>query len=387
MYTNLINSLYNKDYKEAYEKYISDLKSAEYGLKLSKKDPEIFAREMDRIYTINYENFMVEKYNEAFENTSGISKVTTEKILNLYSSKVRADYAKYALENSADYEKDVSDTLKDVYYFRNDEKATKYFTVANILFQFDEEQQKSYNSLSAQLEANKGQVGYDQILADIESLYNSIEPVIRQYNELTGEYEVVDNNSNFSVDDIVYENIQIELQTAQTTESANVIGDTINDLIYRYNEDPGMFNAEVPYVIGVDSEGKAVSSFVEEFNKAGLDLYDNGKGEIGDMAVARSQYGVHVLIYTGKCVNLFDGIDSTFSLSTSTKVDENAKEAIEVLYSTRVNPMIDKTYFDVLYDELVSDNTSYFQSANANFLREDYSFKVYRGRIADSLKD
>ena len=41
---------------------------------------------------------------------------------------------------------------------------------------------------------------------------------------------------------------------------------------------------------------------------------------IGDMAVARSQYGVHVLIYTGKCVNLFDGIDSTFSLSTSTKV-------------------------------------------------------------------
>lgn len=386
IYDNLVKSLYNQDYKDAYAKYVEDLKSAEYGLKLSKKENEIFAREIDRIYNINYENFMVEKYNESFENTSVISNVTTEKILNLYSSKVRADYTKYVLENSDSYKNDMSDNLKDVYYYKNNDGDIKYFTVANILFQFDDDQQASYNSLSAQLEANNGKDGYDEIAEEIESLYTNIEPVIRQYNEKSGEYEVIDNDSNLSVDDIIAEKIKIELQNAQTTESVNVIGDTINDLIYRYNEDPGMFNAEVPYVIGVE-DGKAVSNFVEEFNNAGLDLYNNGNGKVGDVAVARSQYGIHVLIYTGKCENLFDGINSKFNLTTSNDVDAQGRQAIEVLNSTRVNPMVDKTYFDVLYDELVKDNSTYFQSANANFLREDYQFKVFKGRFASSLKD
>ena len=149
-----------------------------------------------------------------------------------------------------------------------------------------------------------------------------------------------------------------------------------------------MFNATVPYVIGVDEKGNAVSSFVEEFNDAGLELYDNGNGDVGDVAVCRSQYGIHVLVYTGLCQNLFDGIDSTFNLAVDSSANEkDGKNAIEVLYSTRINPLVNKTYFDALYDELVADNSSYFQTANSNFLREDYEIKVYRGRIAESLKD
>jgi len=387
IYDNLVKSLYNDEYEKAYENYLRDLKSSEYGMKVVKTKKAVFEREIARLYKINYENLMVEKYTESFVSTNNFSNITVQDVLSLYSSKVRADYAKYAIEKDSVYDKDVADNLKDVYYFNNDDKATKYFTVANILFQFSETQQASYNSLTAQLEANKGKDGYDTIQTQIDNLYNQIDPVIRQYNHITGEYEEIDNTGNLSVDDIISENIEIVLQNAQTTGNANVIGDTINELIYKYNEDPGMFNAEVPYVIGVDSKGKAVSSFVEEFNDAGLELYDNGNGEIGDVAVAKSQYGIHVLIYTGKCQNLFDGINSSFNLSSAESLDEEAKEAIEVLYSTRVNIMLDKTYFDVLYDELYKDNFNYFQTANANFLRDDYDFTVYRSRIAESLQD
>lgn len=388
IYENFIISLYNDDYKEAYEKYYKDLKSAEYGMKLSTNSKEVFEREIQRLYNINYENYMVEKFTESFVNSSNVSNITTNDILSLYSSKVRADYTSYVLEKDSGYDTDVSDTLKDVYYFKNDDESTKYFTVANILFQFDEDQQETYNTKSAELEANKGKDGYDTILAEIESLYTQIEPLIRQYNEVTGEYEEIDNTSNLTVDDIIYDKIEIVLKNAQTTGSVNVIGDTINDLIYQYNEDPGMLNAEVPYVIGVNKEGKAVSNFVDEFNDAGLELYDNGNGQIGDMAIAKSQYGIHVLIYTGKCENLFDGINSSFNLvGASSESNEEGQKAIEILYRTRVNIMLDKTYFDVLYDELYNDNFTYFQTANANFLREDYEIKVYRGRIADSLKD
>lgn len=387
LYDNFVKSLYNKDYEKAYEKYLKDLKSAEYGMKLSSVSKEVFEREIERLYKVNYENYLVQKYTEELLSSSNVSNITTEDILNLYSSKVRAGYTKYVLENNSSYSSDVSDKLKDVYYFKNDNESTKYFTVANILFQFDDNQQATYDSLSKELESNKGKDGYDAIKAQIDGLYTQIEPVIRQYNDVTGEYEVVDNTGNLTVNDIIYDKIEVVLKNAQTTGNVNVIGDSINDLIYKYNEDPGMFNAETPYVIGVDSEGKAVSSFVEEFNDAGLELYDNGNGQVGDVAIAKSQYGIHVLIYTGKCENLFDGINSSFNLTSSTSSDEDAQKAIEVLYSTRTNIFVDKTYFDVLYDELYSDNSSYFQSAHTNFLREDYQIKIYRGRFADSLKD
>lgn len=388
IYENFVKSLYNEDFEEAYQNYYSDLKTAETGLKLSTKSKDVFEREIDRLYKINYENYVVQKYSESFLSSSDVSNVTVNDILSLYSSKVRADYASYVLEQSTSYSDDVSDNLQDVYYFKNDENSNKYFTVANILFQFDDNQQSKYNDLSAKLENNNGQSGNDTTLEEIDSLYAQIEPVIRQYNNITGEYEVIENTYDLSVEDIIEQKIEIELKTAQTTGSVNLIGDTINDLIYRYNEDPGMFNATVPYVIGVDSEGKAVSSFVEEFNDAGLKLYDNGKGQVGDVAVCRSQYGIHVLVYTGACQNLFDGIDYSFNLAkTVSNNDKDGKHAIEVLNSTRINPLVNKTYFDVLYDELVTDNSSYFQTAHTNFLRENYEIKVYRGRIADTLKD
>lgn len=393
IYDNFVKSLYNENYEKAYQNYLKDLKVAEYGLKLSKNSKEIFEREIERLYKINYENYMVEKYTESFENDENISNITTQDILNLYSSKVRAGYTQYVLEKDSGYDDNISSSLKDMYYFKNDNESTKYFTVANILFKFDDAQQAKYNTLKSQLDANSGKDGYDSIVAQIDDLYAQIEPVIRQYNEVTDEYEEIENINNLTVDDIIYNDeiqisLQTALQTAQTTENVNIIGDTINGYIYKYNEDGGMFNADMPYVIGVDVNGDAVSSFVDEFNDAGLDLYNNGNGKIGDIAVTRSQYGIHVLVYTGACENLFDGINSTFNLaSTTTEDDERAENAIVKLYNTRVNPLVDKTYFDVLYDELYTDNFTYFQSANSNFLREDYSIKVYRGRIADSLKD
>ncbi len=48
--------------------------------------------------------------------------------------------------------------------------------------------------------------------------------------------------------------------------------------------------------------------------------------------------------------------------------------------------LVDKTYLDLLYDEIYQDNYAFFEQANINFLRENYEIKVYQGRFADSLK-
>lgn len=383
IYDNFLNkSFTSKDYETAFKYYLSDLKSAEYGMKLSTDTKSIFEREIERLYKINYENYIIQKYSFENRKSSDISPVTTDEILKLYSSKVRAGYTKYVVENDSTYNDNVSQNLSDIYYFRNDEDVNKYFTVANILFQFTDEQKSEYEKINAKL---NGDEPYDSYEEDMNVLYNSIIPVIRQYNEDTGVYDEIDNEFNLSVNDIIYDKIEIALSNAQATKNDGVIGDTINNFIYTYNQDPGMFNAASNYVIGIDKDGKAVSSFVEEFNDAGLKLYNNGQGKVGDMEIARSSYGIHVLVYTGECKNLFDGIDENFELSGNT-ISQEGEDALLVLANTRVNKLVDKTYLDLLYDEIYQDNFSYFEQANINFLRERFDIKTYKGRFPSSLK-
>ena len=363
----------NDDYKKAFDNYFSDLRATEYGQNLSTDAPSVFEREIDRLYKVAYENYVVEKYSYSNRNLDSISSITPSQIVDLYTSKVRQSYTQYVLENDSNYDTNVQENLNDVYYFKNGNDDTKFFTVANVLFMFTDEQQDEYDAIVAKMEADDGgyyQVQYQQ---DLDRLYSQITPVLRVYNESTGVYEEVEDTNGLTVAN-VYNNMIISLANAKN-ESVNAIGDTINNFIYTYGEDTGMFNAESNYVIGIDSEGNAVSSFVESFNDAAIELYDNGNAEIGDISgLVRSEYGIHVLIYTGACENLFDGITSSFSLS---------ENAIETLYTTRVNLLVDKTYFDVLYDEIYSDNYSYFESTNLNFLRQNYNITEYTGRYSD----
>ena len=382
---DVLNS--NENYQKAYSNYLNDLLASEYGQNLSTNAVEVFEREIERLYEVAYQNYLLEKYSYSNrgENTSSIS---ASQIVNLYTNKVRASYAQYALENDSNYDSDVQDSLNEVYYFKNDNDSTKFFTVANVLFMFDDDQKAEYDRLTALREEsivseeNNKDPEYtaSEYNQDMDRLYGSIKPVVRVYNELTGIYEEVElaSDDDTTVNDI--HNLMVrELETAQLSGDVNIIGDQINEYIYEYNEDTGMFNAENNYVIGIDSEGNAVSSFVDSFEEAAVELYNSGKGQVGDISgLVRSEYGIHVLIYTGVCENLYDGITPSFTLS---------EEAIEKLYTTRVNILVDRTYFDVLYDELYADNFTQFEDANVQYLKDTYfTITEYSGRFNDLLE-
>lgn len=375
IYENFVESLSNNNYKKAFNRYFRDLKISEYGMNLSKDAKSVFEREIDRLYKVIYENYMLNKYSDSNKNVGDISSVSASQIVDLYASKARASYTQYVIEADSSYDSNMQSSLDTMYYIKGGEGANKYFTVANILFKFTDAQQTRYNTLKAKYQSNDGGYSYADYKRDVDNLYAQITPVVREYNAETGSYEEIE--SELTVEQ-AYTIIKNTISSSQLSGDANAIGDAVNEFIYVYNEDTGMFNATNNYVIGVDENGNAVSNFVTSFNDAGLELYDNGKGEIGDISgLVRSEYGIHILVYTGACQNLFDGIDSSFELDDS---------AIEVLYSTRVNPLVDKTYFDVLYDEIYTDNYSHFETANLNFLRKNYSIKEYQARYSDLTK-
>ena len=370
----------NQDYKDAFKEYTRQLRISEYGLGLSQDTPSLFDREIQRLYTVAYENYMIQKYSYSNRNLNKISSVTVSDILNRYSSLVRSSYTQYVIEQDESYDDNMQSSLNDIYYYRTDSDATKFFTVANILFMFDEDQQAEYEALTAS-NTNDGGMSNAEYQQKLDALYASIKPVVRVYNEELDIYEEVESDK--TVADVCKEIYQA-LYNAQINGSVNEIGDVINDFIYRYNEDTGMFNADSNYVIGIDSEGEVVSSFVDSFNTASVKLYNSGTGKFGDSVLTGntndyteglvpSEYGLHLIIYTGACENLFD------SLSVS---DE---QAIEKLNNTRVNPLVDKTYFDVLYDEIYQDNYSYYESINLEYLKENYNITIYRGRYSDLI--
>ena len=370
----------NQDYKDAFKEYTRQLRISEYGLGLSQDTPSLFDREIQRLYTVAYENYMIQKYSYSNRNLNEISSVTVSDILNRYSSLVRSSYTQYVIEQDESYDDNMQSSLNDIYYYRTDSDATKFFTVANILFMFDEDQQAEYEALTAS-NTNDGGMSNAEYQQKLDALYASIKPVVRVYNEELDIYKEVESDK--TVADVCKEIYQA-LYNAQINGSVNEIGDVINDFIYRYNEDTGMFNADSNYVIGIDSEGEVVSSFVDSFNTASVKLYNSGTGKFGDSVLTGntndyteglvpSEYGLHLIIYTGACENLFD------SLSVS---DE---QAIEKLNNTRVNPLVDKTYFDVLYDEIYQDNYSYYESINLEYLKENYNITIYKGRYSDLI--
>lgn len=361
----------DEDYQKAFLEYARALRLSEYGQNLSTDTPSLFDREIQRLYNLSYENYMITKYSYSNRNSSDVSSITTSDILNMYSSKVRADYTEYVLEGDSGYDEDMQNSLNEMYYIRQDSDATKFFTVANVLFKFTDEQQEEYDAIMA-LSTDDGGLTSDQINQRLDRLYAQITPVVRTYNENTDIYEEVENHS-YTISDI-YNIMSSALSSAKATGNVNYIGDTINDFIYQYNEDTGMFNATNNYVIGIDSEGEVVSSFVDSFNEAAVALYDNGNGQIGDISgFVRSEYGIHVLIYTGACENLFDSINVS------------DQEALEKLYDTRVNILVDKTYFDVIYDEIYVDNYTYFENNHMRYLRQEYTITEYQGRYDDLL--
>ena len=377
-----------KNWKSAINKYLSDVRK-NYSYKKFAGDKECFIFEMQRVYKILHDNYVVEKYetiyNKANYRDDNLANVTVDDVLKLYSSKVRTDYADYVLnKNTSGFESSIlSDVASVDYVLQQNDVANyvpaNYFYVGYVKLQFNDAQKARLAYLQGEAKAYMSEA---EIKKEIDKLYGSVMATVR--DEKTGEK----TETTISAAQLL-QNINYDVQNA-----GNFVGDEETDkfvlqdkaeafrkYLYLYSDDDALKGAERNSVFGVrGDEVLAGSTFSgkEDVEKAILALHQGGAGSTS--GVVRADDGVYVFFHAGNIENPIPVLDGKFDASTR-------EENILRLASTMLNIFDKKTIFDSLYETLTTDNFSVFENMNLQNLRSGLVKESGINRITNNIKD
>ena len=334
---------------QAMQRYIKQLKSNEKEKKLSTVDAEVWAREVERIYKNTLESLYLTKFEELYEAQFNISLQT---LISRYVSLTREDYINYANETTFNsYFSAAKENISGVYYHPTEE----FFKVSHILMQYSSEQQAIVDQAKSDRDA-----GYISG-AEYKAIIDSITAAIRG-NEKS--FETGLETGNTPLASSVLESLQLELAGKSYEQQTQIF----NNYIYRYNTDPGIMNAEKPYVVGLTQ-----SDMVEAFTNASRDLNSaNIKGAISGLVA--TEYGVHIIMFLGKVENLVTISDiSTFN---------NNSIDIERVFNYKLYDLNTKTMLDQIYDMVKTSQSTSYQNMLLSQYRANSQIRKYESKYS-----
>ena len=298
-----------KDWKNAYNKYLADIKK-NYSYEKFKSDKDRFIFELDRIYSIMKDNYVVEKYeaiyNEQKKQDSRVSNVTVDDVLKYYSAKVRVDYTSYVLENgTSSFESSILSDVGSVDYILEGNNASNYFYVAPIKIEMTSTQKTELEKLKTDL-AN-GSKDIETYEAEVNKIYNSLAATVRnsETGEKTGtisalellkkintdiakyQYLTIESLSNGQKEDAEKDGLTLETYVErQNTEIAYKKAAAYRTYLYLYNDDDTLKGADYNTVFGVNSANEVLANETfkdnEKVKEVILALYNDGNAKVGD---------------------------------------------------------------------------------------------------------
>ena len=356
-----------------------------------------FMFELDRIYDILKDNYMVEKYEQIYNRLassgSTVTNVKVADVVKYYENNVVADYEKYK-SDAETFETDILSSSTSPNYINSSE--AKYFNVAVIKIAFEEgkkealdtkltngmdineyysELLKLYSSANVEIkDASTGEATGKTIRA--ENLLSQIKDALlntRDYldydtviNDTEKVNEILDMSgvSQSASEEIKEETVRNYVER-YNTEIAHEKAEAFLNYYYYYNDDTTYLNQDKLSVFGISNSGEVLYNetyssanvsdesmedyeMYNEFQEAIKALYNDGNAKVGDISnVVRGSDGVYILFYAGDVNNLFSGITEDFSLTQ--------KDVLK-LANTTLNVFTDKTIFDQIYESLYVDS-------------------------------
>ena len=356
-----------------------------------------FIFELDRIYDILKDNYMVEKYEQIYNRLassgSTVTNVKVADVVKYYENNVVADYEKYK-SDAGTFETDILSSSTSPNYINSSE--AKYFNVAVIKIAFEEgkkealdtkltngmdineyysELLKLYSSANVEIkdastgEATGKTIGAENLLSQIEDAllntrdYLDYDTVINDTEKVN---EILDMSgvSQSASEEIKEETVRNYVER-YNTEIAHEKAEAFLNYYYYYNDDTTYLNQDKLSVFGISNSGEVLYNetyssanvsdesmedyeMYNEFQEAIKALYNDGNAKVGDISnVVRGSDGVYILFYAGDVNNLFSGITEDFSLTQ--------KDVLK-LANTTLNVFTDKTIFDQIYESLYVDS-------------------------------
>lgn len=336
----------SSNWRASLNQYLSDVRD-NYSYMTFGDDEEVFMFELNRIYDIVKENYLVDKYTELHNNLerdgSDVSNVRADAMLSYYEGLWMADYEKY-VNKASSFQTGILSESTTVNYVNTDENT--YFNVGvikiDLTAELEELEGKLYNEIDeAEYQAQKQQL-FENASVEIKDSTNGVATgkTISAKDLLTKIKTTLSGTRSYGDDALV--NQQIAYEKA----------DAFVDYLYYYNDDSTYLNTDKMSAFGLSGTGEVLynttfsSAENDAFDQAIKELYNNGNAQVGDLSsLVYGEDGVYILFYAGKVENALTNVkDAGVNLTD-----------LEIMARTRVNIFNTKTIFDMCYDALYSE--------------------------------
>ncbi len=270
------------------------------------------------------------KYDLKVSSTIETSATFKQEVEATFNSNVATDTANYAL-NPSNFESFVSSLTNDsVIYSVPSQYADSYIFVKNLLIPFSEKQTAILNNYAAVCGSNTS----DEYVAFRTQLAAQI--VAKDFNNDEAEVEGV----------FEYVGGEIKLAGAlaqQLPNGGTVTNEKFMELMLQYNTDTASHANVYDYVVRVGYTPSSFNhSWVPEFVDAANVAYEAG---IGHYAIAVSNYGVHVVMYSGNVEAASFDVNKIYdTASNEYRVMKQAYSDKLAYLQRKDNEQLDETY-------------------------------------------
>ena len=348
-----------------------------------------------------------ELYNQADRAFAASDAAVAAEYKYLYAT-AKDSYTGAADDDKAAFIEAVGEGTDSLYYYPAIDDIGNYYYVYQILFSFTDEQaafieeelgddeeaiEEFTQLIFRRLKTQPSDPGYDA---------ENYDPEDAEAKEPFGEEELVSDvigklesvlgkiyaGQALTEAEDGYDYAAEQLDTPEKRSAAAI--DVFLDYLYRYNDDPGIFNNAYGYLMTADPED---SGWVDAFNElgdavfkvenaglgSGTGLVGNAFGADGKLAWKASNYGIHLMMVSA---TPFKGVTGELVLP--------ATDADIVAYlKGRTNPDTGESMYGVITDGLKSENRTTVYNAFISGVPTDLFTRDKKNKLVlnDSVKD
>ena len=335
---------------------------------------------MEYFYKAQYESAVLsalqaELYLAADNTAEADGVISDAKIAEEYRylyTTGKNSYGKDADANKDAFVTAIKNGLDTVYYYPSITDISDYYYVYQILFSFTDEMEDFLTS----------EAGDDEeTIKEFTDYFLTIlttEPSNADYDAEKYDPEDAETVEPFG-DEVLVKDVIAELETklaeiynGTSENKASEATELFLEYLYKYNDDPGIFNNAYGYLMTADPED---SGWVDAFNELGeaIFTYNNaalgGAGKVGNafdadghLAYSCSNYGVHLMMISS---TPFAGLNDEELALGGTDAE------IIAYLKSRVNPSTGKSLYETLRDGLETENRTLKYNAFVSDVPED----------------